>query len=317
MHRKRAADTSDSRRVDATLVVASAPAAELKDSGFDSFSDERSLLATTILVAGASVAAAEVTLSGSARMGIVDDGGAAGAVFNSRARVSFSMSGETDTGLSFGASFRADNASDANSGTAGSVFISGAFGKITMGDNDGAAQQSVGQVDGVGYTGNGDLNEIAYITGNDDESVMYSYTMDAFTINASVGQTGASDERGVGVAYAGDGFGLSLGYEEDSVDGSHVVVGASASFSSITVKAVYGSFSPLGGGANQNQYAVSATYSADALSATVFTRSSLADVQASGVGIGYDLGGGAAFAAGYSKAENADGRFDAGVTFSF
>ena len=284
------------------------------------------LLATTILVAGASVAAAEVTLSGSARMGISDDGFAAGVVdtdgvdgakFNSRARVAFSMSGETDTGLSFGASLRADNAGAANDGTAGSVFISGAFGKITMGDNDGAAQQSVGQVDGVGYTGNGDLNEIAYITGADDESVMYSYTMDAITINASVGQTGASDERGVGVAYAGDGFGLSLGYEEDSVDGSHVVVGASASFSSITVKAVYGSFSPLGGGANQNQYAVSATYSADALSATVFTRSSLADVQASGVGIGYDLGGGAAFAAGYSKAENADGRFEAGVTFSF
>ena len=87
-------------------------------------------------------------------------------------------------GLSFGGSFRAadvvgggalENAADlsvsnskaTNDGKAGSVFLSGAFGKITMGDNDGAAQQSVGQVDGVGYTGNGDLNEIAYITGAD------------------------------------------------------------------------------------------------------------------------------------------------------
>ena len=68
------------------------------------------LLATTILVASAGFAVAEITLSGDARMGIVDNGGVDGAVFSSRARVSFNMAGETDGGLAFGASFRADNA---------------------------------------------------------------------------------------------------------------------------------------------------------------------------------------------------------------
>ncbi|MBA4352594.1 MAG: porin, partial [Rhodobacter sp.] len=76
------------------------------------------LLATTMLVGGASIAAAEVTVSGSARMGIVSgfsDGVAANGdesdvVFNSRVRVIFSLSNETDSGLAFGASIRADNA---------------------------------------------------------------------------------------------------------------------------------------------------------------------------------------------------------------
>jgi outer membrane protein OmpU len=83
--------------------------------------------------------------------------------FTSRARVTFTFSGETDGGLSFGASFRADNSSNAANGTAGSVFLSGAFGKISMGDVDGAAVAAVGHVDGVGLTGLGDRNESSFI----------------------------------------------------------------------------------------------------------------------------------------------------------
>lgn len=342
------------------------------------------LLATTVLVGTAGLAAAEITLTGDARMGIVDDGGAAGAVFSSRARVSFNLAGETDGGLAFGASFRADNAAaecssaaftvpggtvtipavtlgqvdaaitaveaaplpgeagynaalpillgqtinvapgavtvpasvcggGAVNGMAGTVFISGAFGKLSMGDNDGAAQATVGHVDGVGYTGNGDLNEIAYLTGNNDPSVLYSYTMGAITVNASAGQT-TGDERAIGVSYAGEGFTLSLGYEDNGAH-DHIVLGGSATLSGVTVKAVYGKSDAVVVGGSQ--YAVSATYAMDALSATVFTRSDFRDVQYNGVGVGYSLGGGATLAAGYSKADNANGRFDAGVTFSF
>ena len=129
------------------------------------------LLATTLLVAGASVAAAEVTLSGDARMGIIGGGidnpataqKEDATAFTSRARVAFTLSGESDSGLSFGASFRADNAGAAAGGTAGSVFISGAFGKLSMGDVDGAAQKATGHVAGVGLTGLGDLNESTFL----------------------------------------------------------------------------------------------------------------------------------------------------------
>jgi outer membrane protein OmpU len=150
------------------------------------------LTSTALLLASVSFASAEITLSGSARMGVIDDFGDDNTGFTSRARVGFSLSGETDGGLSFGASFRADNASGANSGTAGSVFVSGAFGKLSMGDVDGAANAAVGHVDGVGLTGLGDLNESTFLAngGNDldadgditgsneveDPSALYTYS---------------------------------------------------------------------------------------------------------------------------------------------
>jgi len=126
------------------------------------------LLATSILAGTAGLAAAEVTLSGDARMGFLDDFVYDDDVdddigFTSRARVVFTFSGETDGGLSFGASFRADNSSNAASGKAGSVFLSGAFGKISMGDVDGAALAAVGHVDAVGLTDLSDLNESAFL----------------------------------------------------------------------------------------------------------------------------------------------------------
>jgi outer membrane protein OmpU len=198
------------------------------------------LLATSILAGTAGIAAAEITLSGDARMGFLDDfvypSGFNPANpeadddigFTSRARVTFTFSGETDGGLSFGASFRADNSSNAANGTAGSVFLSGAFGKISMGDVDGAAVAAVGHVDGVGLTGLSDLNESAFIgnggladddltdldsLGNanigltGDPSVLYEYTTGNIGLFVGVtnpGFEGAFDVDGGGVSSAND-----------------------------------------------------------------------------------------------------------------
>lgn len=218
------------------------------------------LLATTMLVAGASVAVAEVTVSGDGRMGLsnpfqfnpaaLDPTG-----FTSRARVAFTLSGESESGLSFGASFRADNAAGAAAGTAGSVFIQGAFGKLSMGDVDGAANAAVGHVDDVGLTGLGDTNESVFIANSGfsnaliatnaagdalaltgDPSALYQYTMGSVTIYASVSQPtfsfgaagaataiagGALAGANAGV-YQGDAYGLGVAY---AVDGYKVSLG--------------------------------------------------------------------------------------------
>ncbi|MBC7144543.1 MAG: porin [Thioclava marina] len=126
------------------------------------------LFATTALVLTAGVAAAEVTVSGDGRMGVRYDGQKFDADgietvgnewnFNSRARVTFTLSGQTDGGLEFGGSFRADQAGDsaASNGAAygleGSVYISGAFGKIEMGDVVGASEALFGDFYEVGYS---------------------------------------------------------------------------------------------------------------------------------------------------------------------
>jgi outer membrane protein OmpU len=301
------------------------------------------LVTTAILSATAGFAAAEVTLSGSARMGVIQDFGDVDAGFTSRARVEFTLSGETDTGLSFGASFRADNASAANSGDGGSVYISGAFGKLTMGDIDGAAQQAVGNVDGVGLTGLGDINEAVYLHNflndaadaaggfNYDPSASYEYSTGAFTgiISSSNPASGLGDEvLGLGLKYSAGDYTVALGYEEiASID--HVILGVGANFGPVALKANYGRLSS--GGTDLDQYHVSATYTMDALSLTAFVadEDDFAPVllppdgdplgrSGYGIGASYDLGGGAKVVGGYVKDDLLDdSAFDLGLSFSF
>jgi outer membrane protein OmpU len=213
------------------------------------------LLATSILAGTAGMAAAEITLSGDARMGFIDelfpDTVDDDIIFTSRARVTFTFSGETDGGLAFGASFRADNSSSASAGEAGSVFIGGAFGKISMGDVDGAALAAVGHVDGVGLTGLGDRNESVFIangglddddlndfdiqdsdTLTDDPSVLYEFTTGGLGLFLSVTNPGHETQVGIGGApvdadgiawaiganYTLDAFKFGIGWEDLQVD---------------------------------------------------------------------------------------------------
>jgi outer membrane protein OmpU len=190
------------------------------------------LLASTALVAFAGAAAAEVAISGSGRMGMVYDksifnddivivnGDAvrtsdAGFRFDSRVRVAFTLTQETDAGVTFGGSVRADNASDGNKGKAGSVFMSGAFGKLSMGDVDGAAESAVGNLSGVGYTGLGDFNEAFYLQqGNSDldsneelssfalPAALYEYNTGAASFYFSIGNPG-------GIGIGSDAFNIN------------------------------------------------------------------------------------------------------------
>lgn len=213
------------------------------------------LFATTALVMTAGIAAAEVTLSGDGRLGIVYDGNddlvtTNDFSFNSRARVTFTLTGESDAGLSFGGSFRADQATGSKDGFQGSVFVSGTYGTLSMGDVDDAAEAAVGDLYGVGYTGLGDFNETWYINSGFDTDTLFntdlfdgSYAMPAALYEYSFGATtfyagfgnpagtidllslrdwdgdGVNDvlfldnQYSVGVKYATDTFNVGLGYE--------------------------------------------------------------------------------------------------------
>lgn len=328
------------------------------------------LLATTMLVGTAGLAAAEVTVSGDARMGVIDDFGDGDLSFSSRARVAFSMSGETDGGLAFGATLRADNSEGATSGAAGAVFISGAFGKLSMGDVDGAALMATGQVSGVGFTGLSDTNEIIYIgngglddTTDADESytitgdptALYEYSTGAMSFYLSASEPGHSIETPVdgdivegqayaaGFKYAAGAYTAGLGFEQLTVDVNgasegdlqHITLGGSAAFGAVTLKGIYAWVDGdlFGTNLDGDQYALSADYTMDALTATAFYRNSdLGDetlggisVEAWGLGASYDLGGGATVAGGYANrtveldtGESVDDdAFDIGVKFSF
>lgn len=277
------------------------------------------LLASAALVMSAGVAAADVSVGGDGRMGILDPF-TGDLEFSSRIRISFTASGTSDSGLTFGGSVRADNADNEDgtggtSGTGGKVYLEGSFGKLTMGDVDSAAKSAVGHVSGVGYTGIGDLNESTYLNGGDDEGLHYTYSSGDLTFYASHGQLEQDDQIAIGVKYAVGDITVALGYEDNnSAADAHLIAGVTAAFGDATVKAIYGD---AGAG---DQFGVSLDYTSGATTFTVFMAddSDLGGVEAVGLGVAYDLGGGLAIKGGYAdnKTANTDG-FDLGVTMSF
>lgn len=206
------------------------------------------LISGTAIVATAGVAVADVSVGGNGRMGVVYDG--TDLNFSSRIRVTFTASGETDGGLTFGGSFRADNAGGAANGSAGEIFISGAFGKIAMGDVVGAAEAVVGDLPEVGFTdlssdvltygvfANGlalGQNDVTFITGDSTTTaagnpvVLYTYTAGDLTVALSMNDgTGPnvadsandilfgspnSKEYALGVRYVLGDYAVAFGYE--------------------------------------------------------------------------------------------------------
>lgn len=337
------------------------------------------LLATSILAATTGFAAAEITLSGDARMGVVDYGN--DPEFSARARVRFTMAGETDGGLAFGATFRADQATDAKGNTdmsAGTVYVQGEFGKFEMGDVASAAEAAFGDLDGVGYTGLNDYSDITYINGdgadadsrgsvslnpvNQGTGSLFSYSNAGFGFyvglfdGVSNGLSSVYEDAGfdastvdsdmsysVALSYGTDTWSAGLGYLANgdftvdgtspagapinaNVDGAEqIIVAGSGTFGATTVKAYYSDFDNWYW---ENSYGLSVTYAADALSFTGFARRD-SDVSAAlttdrtdqdsfGLGVAYDLGGGAALKAGVVDSDWEDDTiFDAGITMSF
>jgi outer membrane protein OmpU len=216
------------------------------------------LFATTALVATAGFASADVALSGNAQMGVQDRETAAlvlaedGTTLADVSRViteeetqfiqdidvTFTLSGETPGGITFGAAVDLDeNAGAVGTDDAGvSIFISGDFGTLTMGDTDGgfdAGMQEVNvgspgsinddETSHAGYNGNGGLDGTF-----DGQILSYSYSISGFTITGSV-ELDDTDVRdaiyGLGASYTGSfgggSYTIGAGYQvsPDGTDG--------------------------------------------------------------------------------------------------
>jgi outer membrane protein OmpU len=292
------------------------------------------LLATAALSAMTGYAAAEVTVTGTARMGLVYDSISGDTLFSSRVRVKFEMMGTTDGGLEFGAAVRADQVGGNGSTDTdndpttpkvsngvlngdSTVYIKGAFGKLTMGDVGGAPDALVGQVSGVGFGPNDALQEIDFL-GTDKTAVYYEYSSGALTFGAGAGQTnGANENYNVAVKYSTDAFSVAIGYEDSATD-KQLSASGSATFGAATVKAKIVDQDSN----NDIQFALSADYVAGAGTYTAFyTDFGDSDTQHVGIGAAYDLGGGAAVKAGVVRQMNNPGDdetfADVGITMSF
>jgi outer membrane protein OmpU len=272
------------------------------------------LLATSAMVLFAGAAAAEVTVTGAGRMGLVYDG--VDTEFSSRIRIIFTASGETDTGLSFGASVRNDQSGVGNTANGDStVFISGSFGKLTMGDTGNAADALVGQVSGVGYTGLNDENEIGWLD-TEKTGALYEYSAGSLTFALGSAQLTApdgDDTVSIAVKYATDAYSIALGYEDNALD-SQISAKGTATFGGATVALKLVDRDS----AADMAAALSVDYTTGATTLTAFATDNkdFAGTDTFGIGAKYDLGGGASVLGGIVD-NGTDTTADVGFNFSF
>jgi outer membrane protein OmpU len=270
-------------------------------------------------------------------------------VGKNRVRIAFAGSGTTDGGLTYGFSARADHS---NTSTGGSQYISGAFGKISMGDLNGGDEQLVGNLSGVGSSGAGSHQEFAYQSSS--HNIGYSVSMAGVSFAATTDLVRGADatktgsNSAYGVKWSGDMGGATVGLAVGTSKIGNVTedsVSASVSMGGLSIMAVSHSNDNgpaqalvastaqdfTANGANwkagtaaadnldTDTTGLSISYAMDAMSVTAYTRtestSGAVDKDYSGVGFTYNLGG-ATVKAGFVDANDIS-VMDFGINFSF
>ncbi|SFR36320.1 porin [Litoreibacter janthinus] len=293
------------------------------------------LIATTALVSTAGFAAAEVALSGRAEMGVFRTT-ATDMQFFTDIDVTFTMSGETDNGLTFGASVDLDeggavsNATQNNADDGGAtIFISGGFGTVTMGDTDGALDWALTEAGNVGNPGSLADDETthagylgSYLDGaNDGQILRWDYTSGAFGVAVSLEDDNGSNVASTGIGYAigfkyaldlsGTTVNFGLGYQKaaDAVGVANDVkatgLSVSAAFTNgLSAGVTYTDFKNHA--SRDKHYSIGMGYTTGAISVHAnygkFSGVTAAqDAKGFGVAAAYDLGGGAVVHFGYGS----------------
>lgn len=301
-------------------------------------------------------AGAEVAVTGDAFMGLEENfrrfpGDANNIELTNRTRVRFNMSGETDMGLSFGATIRLDEFAFASptpdrGWTTGVVYVASSLGKLSMGDVDSAAEAAVGHVAGVGMTGLGDNNETTYAqTGfgaSMGPTLLYEYYGTGWAVFASMTKQAdyftvpsLAQNISVGGRMTFGDLVLSAGFEKFMTEFNPAVenwnVGAAYKIGDFNLKGIYGKFETYYNGYESEQYSMSVDWTQGPFTATAFVArqpdAGEFDLNATYLGIGglYDLGGGAALSGGWVRRDGPsdsfflfpDTAFDFGMTLTF
>jgi outer membrane protein OmpU len=287
------------------------------------------LIATTALVATAGFAAADVSLSGAANFGAINTGGAADTVMYNNVSVTAAMSGETDGGLTFGASLTMRSGDDVDldvgditigaalSATSlGNIYVSGDFGKLTFDAN------------GIDNAHNDDFSH----------DVMYTGTFGALAVTATAnvegGVTADGEDYSLKLVYAANGLTLTGAtddggeYDVTAAYAINDMLTASVNFDSnggtvagddeTIVKVAYANDGitaalSIKDGVVGNEWAVALGYAANGLAVNL----AVDDGGSEDLSASYDLGGGMSVLAGANEGAAGDRAFFIGSKMSF
>ena len=300
------------------------------------------LLATTAVVLSAGVASAEVSISGSARMGLTyakAAGGVARTTVEKRVSIDINGTTESSSGITFGTNVRLRSDDNGTNTLAGArVYLQTNGFELAMGNIHGAIENIPGLWNNVGLTGLGFGGLVTNTaasgywgwdsyssSGNGAEGVSASYTAGAFT-----GQVSYSDSTATGISNPGNGLNVkrAAAYGAYTFNDWTVALGvqkSSLAAEDKTVLTVGGKIGDYGvgfgyadnNGVKKMALNGSATFGATTVSAYVAKEDSVAATDtALGLGVSYDLGG-ASVVGGISRSEVGTTRADLGVSFSF
>ena len=275
------------------------------------------LLATTALVATAGFAAAEISWSGSANMGMkYSDNGTT--QIHTEIDLGMAATGETDGGIGWKVEMGLDsNTTDAVQGgghDVGSVSISGDFGTIRVG-----AVATAGTTVGIGDVGfDGSAIDTAAHKGRHQGSttpdVQWNYTMDEISIHAST--LTSNDDTAVAVSWTSGSMAIAVSHSAAGATGGATAnaISVGTSVGGFAVKAVAAKGSVIA----NDSVGLSASMPVDGLGTVTFiTGSNDTDAKSSmGIGFAKALGGGATLK-GYFGRVNGNDVADLGIGLSF
>jgi outer membrane protein OmpU len=272
------------------------------------------LIASTGLVATAGIAAADMSMSGYAEIGMRDGGGTVGLEMHSDMDIGFKLSGASDNGLTFGASIDLDEVSGGINSTGGSqaINVSGAFGTLTMGDTDGALDKANAEVASLtaiadDHTAHAGYNGGAGLDAGD--ILRYDTSYGNFGVSASIGQddtaNGDNDVIAYGISTTVGTVALSVAAQSnDTTDVT--AVSAKTSMGGLSVVANFSDFdtgvagtsyehTALGLGYTVGDVALSANFGSYDFGGTTATNDGF------GIAANKSLGGGATIMLGYGS----------------
>lgn len=277
------------------------------------------LLATTALVGFAGAAAAEIKLDGYAEIGI-NGGGTSAATptgyetqFHNDWQVNFNFSSETDGGLSFGGKVQIEenNSPASINGTPRiddeAFWVSGSFGKVTLGETDGAVDWAVPDIfSGTSISDDHSTHAGAYwntgldgnsANGGGNQIARYEYSFGAWaaalSLEANTVPNSPKDTTiGIGAKWSGELGGVDVsagaGYATDGDDKTWSLAGKAKMANGFSVALGYADFSHSTSNANADNFHLS-DYVTGVNSTTAVARAPVEVESWVGIGVAYTL----------------------------
>lgn len=284
------------------------------------------LLATSALTLLAGAAAAEVNLSGYARLGVNYSAATGATTTYNRLRLNISASTETDGGISMGTFMRIQGTNVSGVATVSptlsgaNVWISNGMATLTVG-NAGGAVSSAANIFGCGVGFAGACNDMAdnsfanhttfASTSSGPNTVRLDFALGSANVSLSGGHTsgGGAQNSEIAANFSVGGATIGLGYEAAAASPT-TFANVSMDAGSATVGLRYAT------NAGGNGYIAHVTYAMGPGSLYAYAGNNLAGSQEYGVSYSMSLGGGATAAVAlFSTGGSA--RASAGAQFNF